>query len=74
MCGLYVIVNNVSCACWYGFVKIPVLTRMFLTKMVRVSNDLAATREKRSSGFPTRSDTNRTVQSQLQARSLKFRI
>ena len=28
--------------------------------------------EKRSSGFPTRSDTNRPVQSQKQARSLKF--
>ena len=27
-----------------------------------------------SSGFPTRSDTNRPVQSQKQARSLKFRI
>ena len=34
----------------------------------------AATRENRSSGFPTRSDTNRPVQSQKQARSLKFRI
>ena len=34
----------------------------------------AATRENRSSGFPTRSDTNRAVQSQKQARSLKFRI
>ena len=32
----------------------------------------AATRENRSSGFPTRSDTNRPVQSQKQARSLKF--
>ena len=31
-------------------------------------------RENRSSGFPTRSDTNRPVQSQKQARSLKFRI
>ena len=34
----------------------------------------AATRENRSSGFPTRSDTNRALQSQKQARSLKFRI
>ena len=34
----------------------------------------AATRENRSSGFPTRSDTNRPVQSQKMARSLKFRI
>ena len=34
----------------------------------------AAARENRSSGFPTRSDTNRPVQSQKQARSLKFRI
>ena len=34
----------------------------------------AATPENRSSGFPTRSDTNRHVQSQKQARSLKFRI
>ena len=33
---------------------------------------LAATRENRSSGFPTRSDTNRSVQSQEQARYLKF--
>ena len=32
-------------------------------------------REKnRSSGFPTRSDTNRAVQSQKMARGLKFRI
>ena len=31
------------------------------------------TRENRSSGFPTRSDTNRPVQSQKQARSLTFR-
>ena len=34
----------------------------------------AATREIRSSEFPTRSDTNRPVQSKKQARSLKFRI
>ena len=34
----------------------------------------AATQENRSSGFPTRSDTNRPVQSQKQARGLKFRI
>ena len=34
----------------------------------------AATRENRSSGFPTRSDINRPVQLQTQARSLKFRI
>ena len=34
----------------------------------------AATRENRSSGFPTRSDENRPVQSQKNARSLKFRI
>ena len=33
---------------------------------------LAATRENQSSGFPTRSDTNRPLQSQKQARSLKF--
>ena len=31
-------------------------------------------RENRSSGFPTRSDTNRPVQAQKRARSLKFRI
>ena len=31
-------------------------------------------RENRSSGFTTRSDTNRPVQSQKQARSLKFWI
>ena len=31
-------------------------------------------RENRSSGFPTRSDTNQPVQSQKQARSLKFRF
>ena len=30
--------------------------------------------ENRSSGFPTRSDTNRAVQSQKMARDLKFRI
>ena len=30
--------------------------------------------ENLSSGFPTRSDTNRTKQSQKRARSLKFRI
>ena len=29
-------------------------------------------RENQSSGFPTRSDTNRSVQSQRQARDLKF--
>ena len=32
----------------------------------------AATRENRSSGFLTRSDNNRPVQSQKQARGLKF--
>ena len=32
----------------------------------------ASTRENRSSGFPTRSDTNRPVQAQKRARSLKF--
>ena len=32
----------------------------------------AATRENRSSGVPTRCDTNRSVQSQEQARYLKF--
>ena len=31
-------------------------------------------RENRSSGFSTRSDTNRTVQPQKMATSLKFRI
>ena len=31
-------------------------------------------RKKRSSGFPTRSDTNRPVDLQKMARSLKFRI
>ena len=30
--------------------------------------------ENPSSGFPTKSDTNRPVQSQKQARTLKFRI
>ena len=34
----------------------------------------AAMPENRSSGFPTRSDTNRPVQSQKQARTLKFWI
>ena len=34
----------------------------------------AAMQENRSSGFPTRSDTNRPVQLQNMARSLKFRI
>ena len=34
----------------------------------------AVTRENRSSGFPTRSDINRSMQSQKMARSLKFRI
>ena len=34
----------------------------------------ASTRENRSSGFPTRSDTNRPVQAQKRARSLKFQI
>ena len=34
----------------------------------------AATRENRASGFPTRSDTNRPVQLQKMARSLKFWI
>ena len=42
--------------------------------IVQSSNNGAATRENRSSGFPTRSDTNRAVQAQKQARSLKFRI
>ena len=37
-------------------------------------NSRAATPENRSSGFPTRSDINRPVQLQKQARSLKFRI
>ena len=34
----------------------------------------AATQENRSSGFPTRFDTNRPVPAQKRARSLKFRI
>ena len=34
----------------------------------------APTRENRASGFLTRSDTNRPVQSQKQARSLKYHI
>ena len=34
----------------------------------------AITRENRSSGFPTRANTNRSVQPQKNARSLKFRI
>ena len=34
----------------------------------------AATQENRSSGFPTRLDTDRPVQSQKKARSLKFLI
>ena len=34
----------------------------------------AATRENRSLGFPTRSDINRPVQPQKQARGLKFWI
>ena len=34
----------------------------------------SVTRENRSSGFPTLSDTNRLVQSQKIARSLKFRL
>ena len=34
----------------------------------------AATSENRSSGFPTRSDTNRAVQPQKMARGSKFRI
>ena len=34
----------------------------------------ATTPENKFSGFPTRSDTNRPVQSQKQARSLKFRF
>ena len=38
--------------------------------MIRIIG--AATRENRSSGFPTRSDTNRSVQSQKQATCLKF--
>ena len=37
-------------------------------------NNEAATRVNRSSGFPTRSDINRPLQSQKQARSLKFWI
>ena len=35
---------------------------------------IAVMRENRSSGFPTRSDTNRPEQPQKQARSLKFRL
>ena len=35
---------------------------------------IAASRENRSAGFPTRSDTNRTVQSQKMARGLQFWI
>ena len=52
--------------------------RLFVTSLIRktlkviCSDTGAATRENRSSVFPTRSDTNRTVQLQKQARSLKF--
>ena len=35
---------------------------------------LVVTQENQSSGFPTRSDTNRAVQTQKIARGLKFRI
>ena len=37
-------------------------------------NNRAATQESRSSGFPTRSDTKRSLQSQKRARILKFWI
>ena len=39
-----------------------------------LSDIKAATRENRSSGFPTRSDTNRPVQFQKTSRRLKFRF
>ena len=40
----------------------------------RFSLQCCATRENRSLGFPTRCNTNSAVQSQKQARSLKFQI
>ena len=43
-------------------------------QMMQVSYYLSLVLRNRSSGFPTRSDTNRAVQSQTMARGLKFRI
>ena len=48
---------------------------LFLTrKPVSRSVTKPSMRENRSSGIPTRSDTNQAVQAQKMARSLKFRI
>ena len=54
---------------WYDY-----FIRRFTSEPTPEFNKWAATRENRFSGFPTRSDTNRAVQSQKMARSLKFRI
>ena len=43
-------------------------------KELRLISNGAATSENRSSGFPTRSDTNRAVQPKKMARDLKFQI
>ena len=54
---------------------VPPNTRFAKTWRISNSGNIrATTRENRSSGFPTRSDTNRAVESQKQARSLKFWI
>ena len=46
----------------------------YVKRMYFIVDTWASLWENRSSGFPTRSDTNRSVQPQKMARGLKFRI
>ena len=56
-----------------GFDAIGVVISLKLCRWSVKKNETRR-QKKRSSGFPTRSDTNRAVQSQKMARDLKFRI
>ena len=59
----------------HQFLFIALLLLLSICNRIPVSDyNWASSWENRSSGFPTRSDTNRAVQPQNMARDLKFRI
>ena len=57
-----------------GLFQVTANTRaLFQVRSRQPDFNRAVTRENRYSGFPTRSDINRSVQSQKMVRSVKFR-
>ena len=64
--------------CLESSIAADLLLQLFSISVTNIKNITgnirAAMRENRSSGFPTRYDTNQSVQSQKRARSLKFHI